>query len=120
MWECIVNLLHIPDRCLTCIALHALRRGNALLPCRLTNWYSPKQEGAFQAAEALKLQQQCSAADAFGCYPNGMCTTLQAEGAQHHVFFHLSQICTALLGCRVAGCRVPCTLQRLFMSSADS
>ena len=118
MWERIVNLLCIPHRSLTCIALHALRRGNALLPCRLTNWYSPEQEGAFQAAEALKLQQQCSAADAFGCYPDGMCTTLQAEGAQHHIFSHSSQICAALPGCGVAP--FPCARQRNFISRAVS
>ena len=96
-----MKLLHIPDWSLTCIALHGLRR-DALSPCRLTNRYSPEQEGAFQAAEALKLRRQCSAADALGCYPKGMCTTLQAEGAQHRIFSHLPQICTALLGCRVA------------------
>lgn len=70
----------------------ALRKGNALLPRRSTNWSLPEQEGAFQAAEALKLQQQCSAADAFGCYPGGTCTTLQAAGAQHHIFSSIADL----------------------------
>ena len=93
-------------------------RLTALLPRRLTNWSSPEQESAFQAAEALKLQQQCSAADAFSCYPGGMCITLQADGAQHHILSHLSQICAALPECRVAP--FPCARQRHFTSCAVS